>query len=183
MSDEWLDDHDAVALIRKAREVSEAVAVKLLVEACAEGTVRARQRGCWEPKGFGLSIPAFVWHDAHFADGVLFEAGTDMYTHPSVEGGYGHGVNGIIEFNAEDLHYWVSAAPSTEEAPSTKKRSRPQRERAKAVIDRLWPDGVPPQNELRNASLLKRVNDHLKKNDSPESISDDTILRAACRKQ
>jgi hypothetical protein len=181
MSDEWLDDHEAVALIRKARGVSEAVAVKVLVEACGEGAVRARQRGCWEPKGFGLSIP--VWHGAHFADGVLFEAGTDMYTHTSVEGGYGHGVNGIIEFNAEDLHYWLSAAPSTEQAPSTKKRSRPQRERAKGVIDALWPDGVPPQNKLRNVSLLKRVNDHLKKNDSHESISDESILRAARRKQ
>jgi hypothetical protein len=130
-----------------------------------------------------LSIPAFVWHGAHFADGVLFEAGTDMYTHPSEEGGYGPGVNGIIAFNAEDLHYWLSAAASTEEAPSTKKRAQPQRQRAKEVIDALWPDGVPPQNELRNASLLKGVNDHLKKNGSPESISDESILRAAGRKQ
>jgi hypothetical protein len=129
------------------------------------------------------SIPAFVWHGAHFADGVLFEAGTDMYTHTSVEGGYGHGVNGIIEFNAEDLHYWLSAAASTEEAPSTKKRARPQRQRAKEAIDALWPKGVPPQSKLRNTPLLKCVHDHLKKNDSPESISDDTILRAAGRKQ
>jgi hypothetical protein len=183
MSDEWLGDHDAVALIRNARGVSGAVAVKLLVEACAEGLVRSRQRACWEEKDFGLAIPHFVWHDAHFADGVVFEAGTDMYTHPSEEGGYGHGVNGIIAFNAEDLHYWLSAAPSTEEAPSTKKRARPQRERAKDAIDALWPNGVPPQSELRNASLLKRVNDHLKKNGHPEPISNDSILRAAGRKQ
>jgi hypothetical protein len=183
MSDEWLECFQAMPLLRNARGVSEAVAVKLLIEACAERLVRVRQRACWEEKDFGVAIPAFVWRDAHFADGVLFEAGTDMYTHPSVEGGYGHGVNGIIEFNAEDLHYWLSAAPSTEEAPSAKKRSRPQRERAKAVIDTLWPDGVPPQNELRNASLLKRVNNHLKKIGSPESISDDTILRAAGRKR
>ena len=33
-----------------------------------------------------------------------------MYTHPGQEGGYGHGVNGIIEFNAEDLHYWLNVA-------------------------------------------------------------------------
>ena len=183
MSNEWLGDFGAISLIRDARSVSEAVAVKLLIEACAESLVRARQRACWEEKDFGVAIPAFVWRDAHFADGVLFEAGTDMYTHPGEEGGYGYGVNGIIEFSAGDLHYWLFAAASTEEAPSTKKRSRPQRERAKAVIDALWPDGVPPKNELRNASLLKRVNDHLKKNDSPESISDETILRAAVRKQ
>ena len=183
MSDEWLDDHDAVALIRKRREVSEAVAVKLLVEACAERLVRARQRGCWEEKDFGLAIPAFVWHDAHFADGVLFEAGTDMYTHTSAEGGYGHGVNGVIEFNAEDLRYWLSAAPSIEEAPSTKKRTQPQRERAKKVIDAEWPNGVPDQSELRNAFLLRRVHDRLKSNGSCESISDESILRAAGRKR
>jgi hypothetical protein len=88
MSDEWLGDHDAVALIRNTRGVSEAVAVKLLVEACAERLVQARQRGCWEEKDFGLAIPAFVWHGAHFAAGVLFEAGTDMYTHPSEEGAF-----------------------------------------------------------------------------------------------
>jgi len=183
MSDEWLDDHDAVPLIRNAHGVSEAVAVKLLVEACAESLVRAWQRGCWEPKGFGLSIPAFVWHGAHFADGVLHPAGTSPLSPYNEEGGYGHGVNGIIEFNAEDLHYWLSAAASTEEAPSTKKRARPQRERAKEAIDALWPDGVPPQNKLPNALLFKRVNDHLKKNGSPESISDESILRAAGRKQ
>ena len=183
MSDKWLGDFEANPLIRDTRRVSEAVAVKLLIEACAERLVRARQRACWEEKDFGVAIPAFVWHDAHFANGVLFEAGTDMYTHTSAEGGYGHAVNGIIEFNAEDLRYWLSAAASIEEAPSTKKLARPQRERAKEAIDALWPDGVPPQSKLRNTSLLKCVHDHLKKNDSPESISDDTILRAAGRKQ
>src|SRR5262249_44281154 len=113
--------------------------------------------------------------------GVLFEAGTDVYTHPGEEGGYGHGVNGIIEFNAEDLHYWLSTAPSTKDAPSAKERARPQRDRAKEVIDALWPNGVPPQSKLRNALLLTRVQDHLKKNGSP-NIIDESILRAAGRK-
>ena len=61
---EWLGDHEAIALIRDARKVSEAVAVKLLVKACAEGLVRTWQRACYEPKGFGLSIPAFIWQGA-----------------------------------------------------------------------------------------------------------------------
>src|SRR5262245_66004842 len=113
MSDEWLADFVAISLIRDARGVSEAVAVKLLIEACGESLVRTRQRACWEEeKDFGLMIPAFQWRDAHFADRVLFETGTDVYTHPGEEGGYGHGVNGIIEFNAEDLHYWVNVAPT-----------------------------------------------------------------------
>jgi hypothetical protein len=131
MSDEWFSDSEAIALIRDTRKVSEAVAIKLLVEACAEGVVRAWQRACWQPKGFGLSIPAFVWQGAHFDDGlgILFEAGTDMYTHPSDEVGYGHGGNGIIEFNAEDLHYWLNVASTPR-----KQRSAPKGERIKEAI-------------------------------------------------
>jgi hypothetical protein len=134
-------------------------------------------------EGLRFGYTRLVWHGAHFADGVLFEAGTDMYTHPSEDGGYGHGVNGIIAFNAEDLRYWLDAAPSIKKATSTKKRAQPQRERVKKVIDAEWPDGVPDQSELRNAFLLKRVRDRLKSKGSPEPISDDSILRAAGRKQ
>src|SRR5262245_30396737 len=176
MSDEWLDDHDAVAQIRKAREVSEAVAVKLLVEACAEGAVRAWQRGCWEPKGFGLSIPAFVWHGAHFADGLLFEAGTDVHTHPGQEGGYGLGVNGIIEFNAEDLHYRINVAPTPR-----KQRSAPKGERIKEAVDATCP-GVPSQKDLSNTELVRRVRKYLKEHDYRASFHDSTILRQAGRK-
>jgi hypothetical protein len=173
----WLDDHHAIALIRDPRKVSEAVAVKLLVEACAEGLVRAWQRACCEPKGFGLSIPAFVWRDAHFADGLLFEAGTDMYTHPGEEGGYGYGVNGIIEFNAEDLHYWLNVAPTPR-----RQRSAPKGQRIKEAIDTLYPDGVPPQKDLPNPELIKRVGSYLKEHDYNVSYHNDLILRQAGRK-
>jgi hypothetical protein len=158
MSDEWLLDFEAIARIRNARKVSEAVAIKVLIEACAEGIVRAWQRGCGEPKGYELVIPAAVWRGAHFADGVLHPAGTSPLNPYNDEGGYGEGVNGIIEFSAEDLHAWLSSEPSVTDAPSTKKRARPQRDRAKEIIDALWPTGVPAQSKLRNTSLLKRVN-------------------------
>jgi hypothetical protein len=174
---EWLGDCEAIALIRNARKVSEAVAVKRLVEACAEGLVRSWQRACDEPKGFGLSIPASAWRDAHFADGVLFEAGTDIYTHPGEEGGYGHGVNGIIEFNAEDLHYWLNVGPTLR-----KQRSAPKGERIKEAIDVLFPHGVPPQKDLPNAGLKKRVHSYLKEHDYNVTFQDDVILRQAGRK-
>jgi hypothetical protein len=176
MSDEWLDDHDAVPLIRKAREVSEAVAVKLLIEACAESLVRARQRACWEEKDFGLAIPAFLWRDAHFADGVLFEAGTDMYTHPGEDGGYGYGVNGIIEFSAGDLHYWLNIAPA-----QRNQRSAPKGELIGEAINALFPN-VPPQKDLLNSGLIRRVRSYLKEHDYNVSFHDDLILREAGRK-
>jgi hypothetical protein len=148
----WLDDHHAIALIRDPRKVSEAVAVKLLVEACAEGLVRAWQRACCEPKGFGLSIPAFVWRDAHFADGLLFEAGTDMYTHPGEEGGYGYGVNGIIEFNAEDLHYWLNVAPTP----------RRQRSAPNHTIARFERRAAPVETGIRLTPLKAGLFDRIK---------------------
>jgi hypothetical protein len=178
----WLDDHHAIALIRDARKVSEAVAVKLLVEACTEGLVRAWQRACYEPKGFGLSIPAFVWQGAHFADGLLFEAGTDVYTHPGQEGGYGHGVNGIIEFNAEDLHYWLNVAPTNVAPTPRKERSAPKGEAIKEAIDAEFPGGVPPQKDLPNSELIKRVRSYLKEHDYNVPFHDDVILRQAGRK-
>ena len=179
MSGEWLQDFEAIPLIRDARGVSEAVAVKLLVEACAEGVVRAWQLPPFgDPKGYGLSIPAFVWHGAHFADGVLFEAGTDIFTHPGEGGGYGHGIYGIIEFNAEDLHYWLNIAPTPR-----KQKSAPKGERIKDAIDALFPDGsVPPQKDLPNPELIKRVRNYLKEHDYNVPFHDDVILREAGRK-
>ena len=177
MSDEWLQDFVAIPLIRDARGVSEAVAVKFLIEACGESLVRTRQRACWEEKDFGLRIPAFLWRDAHFADGVLFEAGTDVYTHPGEDGGYGHGVNGIIEFNAEDLHYWLNVAP-----PQRKQRSAPKGERIREAIHALFHGVIPPQKDLPNSKLIELVHVHLQKHDYNLPFHDDLILREAGRK-
>jgi hypothetical protein len=116
-------------------------------------------------------------HDAHFADGVLFEAGTDLYTHPGEEGGYGHGVNGIIEFNAEDLHYWLNVGPTPR-----KQRSAPKGERIKEAIDALFPDGVPPQKDLPNPELIERVCSYLEEHDYNITFHSDVILRQAGRK-
>jgi hypothetical protein len=177
MSDEWLECFQAMPLLRNARGVSEAVAVKLLIEACAERLVRVRQRACWEEKDFGVAIPAFVWRDAHFADGVLFEAGTDMYTHPGEHGGYGYGVNGIIEFNAGDLHYLLNIAPA-----QRKQRSAPKGERIREAIKVRFPDDVPPQKDLPNSELIGRVRSYLKEHGYNVSFHDDLILREAGRK-
>jgi hypothetical protein len=178
MSDEWLDHHDAIPLIRSAHGVSEAVAVKLLIEACAESLVRARQRACWEEKDFDVAIPAFVWRDAHFADGVLFEAGTDMYTHPGEDGGYGYGMNGVIEFSARDLYYWLNVAPA-----QRKQRSAPKGERIREAINALFPNDVPPQKDLPNSELIRRVRSYLKEHNYNVSFHDDLILREAGRKR
>jgi hypothetical protein len=177
MSDEWLGDFGAIPLIRDARSVSEAVAVKLLIEACAESLVRARQRACWEEKDFGVAIPAFVWRDAHFADGVLFEAGTEMYTHPGEDGGYGYGMNGVIEFSAEDLSYWLNVAPA-----QRKQRSAPKGERIREAINALFRNGIPPQKDLPNSELIRRVRCDLKEHNYNVSFHDDLILREAGRK-
>jgi hypothetical protein len=108
---EWLDLDDAVELIRGARKLSVGAAVKLLIEACAEG-VRARQRPCWGQGDFGFLIPAAIWRDAHLDidTGELYPAGTDPHNPPTEEGGFGYGGNGIIEVSATDLRWWLQVA-------------------------------------------------------------------------
>lgn len=61
-------------------------------------------------------------------------------------------------------------------------KSRPQLERARNAIRRLYPEGVPGQAEEPNKTLCRRVGDKLKQTNLP-TVSDDTILRAAGRRK
>jgi hypothetical protein len=175
---EWLDLDDAVELIRGARKLSVGAAVKLLIEACAEG-VRARQRPCWGQGDFGFLIPAAIWRDAHLDidTGELYPAGTDPHNPPTEEGGFGYGGNGIIEVSATDLRWWLQVKPE-----SKRKRVQPKRDPAAQAISALWPEGVPSQSALPNKRLVERVTNHLRKNEVVVPIGPDTILRAAGRK-
>ncbi len=60
-------------------------------------------------------------------------------------------------------------------------RSRPALERAQRVIKELYPQGVPGQAAEPNAKLCRRVGKKLKEDGLPD-VSDDTILRAAGRR-
>jgi hypothetical protein len=51
-------------------------------------------------------------------------------------------------------------------------------ERAKRVIDELYPDGVPDQATVSNKKLCQRVREKI-----TEAVSSDTILRAAGRRR
>jgi hypothetical protein len=65
-----------------------------------------------------------------------------------------------------------------EEIPRpNRRRSRPSFERAKRVIDELYPNGVPDQATESNKKLCQRVSKKL-----PEAVSSETILRAAGRR-
>jgi hypothetical protein len=65
---------------------------------------------------------------------------------------------------------------------ATTSRTRPQLERAKLAIAECYPQGVPPQSELSNAMLCRRIGSWLKEHGMP-GVSDDTILRAAGRRR
>ena len=68
--------------------------------------------------------------------------------------------------------------------PGTKPRtkSRPAFERARRVIEKLHPDGVPDQATESNKRLCKQVNDKLKEMDQ-QPVSQDTVERAADRRK
>jgi hypothetical protein len=65
---------------------------------------------------------------------------------------------------------------------NAKSRSRPALERAKRVIQQLYPAEVPDQAAEPNAILCRRVGEKLKEL-KLEDVSDDTILRAAGRRR
>jgi len=61
-------------------------------------------------------------------------------------------------------------------------KSRPAIERARRVIEELYPNGLPDQATEPNVSLCRRVSAKLKDARLP-AVSDDTILRAAGRRK
>ena len=63
-----------------------------------------------------------------------------------------------------------------------KKRRKPNLERARAAINALYPNSVPDQATLPNATLCRQVGEKLKHLQQPW-VSDDTILRAAGRRK
>ena len=65
-----------------------------------------------------------------------------------------------------------------------RKKRKPKLERTQAAINTLYPNGVPDQATLPNATLCQQVSDKLKNSRPPlPSVSDDTILRAAGRRK
>jgi hypothetical protein len=73
------------------------------------------------------------------------------------------------------------AAQRASSKTSATSRSRPAFERARRAINDLYAQGVPDQAALPNATLCRRVAQKLKEESLP-SVSDDTILRAAGRR-
>jgi hypothetical protein len=65
---------------------------------------------------------------------------------------------------------------------STPGRTRPAAERVLDVLRQLFPQGPPEQAILPNKTLCKQVGERLKAQDLPR-VSDDTILRAAGRRE
>jgi hypothetical protein len=63
-----------------------------------------------------------------------------------------------------------------------KKKGQPTFDRADRAIRQLYPQGVPDQSTLPNATLCKEVGAKLKELEQPD-VSDDTILRASGRRQ
>ena len=63
-----------------------------------------------------------------------------------------------------------------------RRKSQPALERARGIIKELYPGGVPNQVTEPNVNLCRRVSAKLKESHLP-SVSDDTILRAACRRK
>jgi hypothetical protein len=96
-----------------------------------------------------------------------------------------------IDKRADSVQPWIDeaeAAPEsalygTPEPPQRRRsKSQPALERARGVINVLYPNGVPGQAAEPNPTLYRRVGEKLKQVGLP-GVSDDTILRATGRRK
>ncbi len=93
-----------------------------------------------------------------------------------------------IELSRADVTNVLCTVPAAGESSAQaqakttlKTRRRPTLERAQHAIQSVYPDGVPSQVVEPNATLYRHIGDWLKGNGLP-NVSDDTILRAAGRR-
>jgi hypothetical protein len=106
---------------------------------------------------------------------------------------HGRSVRGELLFSESDIETVFGVAvppekPSFDEvrAPGKKPHSEPRRknrqafDRARGVIEALYPNGVPDQATEPNAILCKKVAEKLRESRLP-GVSDSTVLRAAGR--
>jgi hypothetical protein len=101
----------------------------------------------------------------------------------------------LIYCEANLIPNWVGVPPiGKRTAPKTKKRTAPKKttpkkpsrrrpalESAREAIKAVYPNGIIPGHE-RNKAICRKVGNWLKDNER-ESISDDTISRAAGRRR
>jgi hypothetical protein len=76
----------------------------------------------------------------------------------------------------------ATLAARSEEQAAQRITTRPAREPAKMALDEIYPEGIPSQSEVPNATLCGKVGNWLKTK-GQRNVSDATILRAAGRRR
>jgi hypothetical protein len=158
-AEKWLSAGEAVEIIRHRFDASIGRAQAILERARASGEVR--------------SEILLVLND----DGIV-----GMGVRPGRAARPGARPAGV---DKDDLLHWLDQQePQATKAP---KRSQGKRDRAREAIAAKWPAGIPGAHKLPNDILCREVNDWVKTDCKKQSIppvdfSNDTILRAAGRK-
>jgi hypothetical protein len=105
------------------------------------------------------------------------------------EPGYHRVITDVLLPRQQVIERWrhdadLKREPETQSNTSNKgaARKRPGRERAQNAINQLYPNGVPDQATEENSILCRRVGQWLKDN-GLAGVSNDTILRAAGRRE
>jgi hypothetical protein len=101
------------------------------------------------------------------------------------EPGYHRVISDVLLRPEEVVQKWPEIGrtmPADHELDERPTRRLPSRERARNALNELYPNGVPNQAAKPNAVLCQEVGRKLKAAELP-GVSDDTILRAAGRRQ
>jgi hypothetical protein len=194
---EWQRLSDALEHVMTTARLSKEEAKTAICQAIADGTIKIRVKLREHTtkhltsksvlEGKNVQIPTNIK-----ADDLDWEGSRPAKPWHVPRGSYGlHGYWNLewVELSRTDVTTVLCPAKRLRETvqpasggQNAKSRSRPTLERAKAVIQQLYPAGVPEQAAEPNAILCQSVGKELKKQ-GLTGVSDDTILRAAGRRR
>lgn len=127
------------------------------------------------------SFPAAALKDHGYPSGVQLPSARSGDGEP----GYHRVITDVLLRREDVVQKWPEIGrtmPADRELNERPNRRLPSRERARNALNELYPDGVPDQAAKPNALLCREVGDKLRAANLPH-VSDDTILRAAGRRQ
>ena len=169
--DDWLNFHFASRDIEGKLGVSAGEAQATLRQACASpGRVRSRK----QPYIVVGHEAAYQGPTERIEPSEWRNREIDLMTDDD-------GCRYFVDVRETDFRYWLDNQQKTKPTKTKPKpRAKKKRDLAELAVKTIWPGAVPAN--VTNSQIAKQVGDWITAHCGKHDISQETILRAACRK-